>query len=501
MNISHTITRNCSFYPQGMALISGDDGRKFTWSEFNKKVNQLGNALLGIGVKKGDLVAIYLPNSPEFVFAFYAIMRIGAVALPFNILYRSREITYIMDNSGAEYLIGASHEVNEYLVGKRTEFTKLKEIITVGDPVSGCRDLSSLMADASENLETLECYPDDMALLMYTSGTCGQPKGAMLSHNNLLVAGDINTKLLHINDQDLLLSGAPYCHIFCVLSLIAPIIAGAAIVTMKRFSPEKCLELISNYRVTHFCGVPTMYIYMMGRFNMKKFHLHSWRFAHSAGASMPMECVKKIEEKFGVYFCESYGITETSSTITYNRLGHTRLGSVGVPAMGIQVKVADELGNTLPPGELGEILVKGAGVFKGYWQMPEATVEAFLGPWYRTGDLGRYDQDGYYYVVDRKKDMIISGGYNIYPREVEEVIYHHPKVKEAAVIGVNHLALNEAPKAYVVLKEGEEMTGQELIQFCQQELACYKLPRYVEFLPELPKTASGKILKRLLEKK
>jgi len=502
MNLAGLIADNALFIPHYKAIICGDDGREYTWAEFNRLVNKVGNALKKLGVKKGDRVAVYLPNSPEYLFAYFGIARIGAVAAPFNILFRTREITYILNNSRAKVLIGSSGETEQYLIEAQVQTPYLENIITVGEPVKGALDFHRLVAEAAEELETEQCSPDDLVTLMYTSGTTGRPKGAMLSHGNFMSIAAVNAKMVQIDDQDLYLTATPYCHIFFVQSVLGPFYAGAGVMTMKRFHAEKVFELISRYRVTHFAGVPTMYIFMLEQFEGGKYDLGSWRVAVSAAASMPVENIKEIREKFGVEFSETYGATETSSTVTYGRIGHGKAGSVGPVARGVRVRVVDGSGGELPPGEVGEILVKGPGVFKGYWEMPKATAEVFTPDgFYRTGDLGRYDEDGYYYIVDRKKDMLICGGYNVYPREVEEVIYQHPAVMEAAVLGVKDPVRGEVPKAFIRLKDGAKMSEQELIDFCKQRMASYKVPRNIEFLPELPKSPTGKILKRLLRER
>lgn len=500
MNVSNLVANNVKNYPNRTAVISGDDGRTFTWTELNGQINRLGNALLRLGVQKGDRVGIYLPNSPEFLISYFAITRIGAVATPFNIMYRTSEITYILNNSRAKLLIGAVQETGDWVLPVRDELPHLQAIVTVGGSLEGTYDFDQLLDENSDQLDTVDCTEDDLASMLYTSGTTGKPKGAMLTHANLLANAALHgDRCLHINDQDLLLSAAPYCHIFFVLTVLGPFHVGAGVITMKRFYPDKALELISKYRVTHFCGVPTMYLYMLQHYSPEKYDVKSWRYAQSAGASMPADYIKEIEEKFGVGFCEYYGATEISSTAAYTRLGHGKPGSVGPAANGYSLKVVDDSGQELPPGEVGELLVKGPGVFKGYWEMPEATKEAFLDGYYRTGDLVMYDEDGYFYIVDRKKDMILCGGYNVYPREVEEVLYQHPKVMEVAVLGAKDPYRGEVPKAFIKVKPGEELTEQEVIEFCKQRLAAYKVPRIVEFLDDLPKSPTGKILKRLLK--
>lgn len=498
MNISSIITRHASIQPHDRAVICGDDGREFNWLQLDKIINKLSNALTYIGVKKGDIVSINLPNSPEFLFTYFAVTRIGAVILPFNVLFRTGEISYILKNSRAKFLIGSSEEVEKYLVAVRDQFPHLQKVITVGKPVPDCLDFDSLIAPACDRLSNVGCCPEDIGSLVYTSGTSGQPKGAILTHGNLEAIGALSSIALHINDRDLLLTGAPFCHICFVLSVLGPFMVGAGIVTMKRFKVETVLELITRYKVTHFTGVPTMFIRIVKHLDEKQYDVSSLRMVHCAGAPMPANYIQEIEEKLGAAYIELYGATETSSIISYNRLGHSKAGSIGQPAYGIQVKVVGESGEELPPGEIGEIVVKGPGIFKGYWEMPEATETAFFGEWYRTGDLGKYDKDGYLYILDRLQDMIISGGYNIYPRELEDLIYQHPKVMEVVVLGYKDPVLNEVPKAYVQLKDNEELSEWELIEFCAQRMAAYKVPRLVEFVSELPKNPTGKILKKML---
>jgi long-chain acyl-CoA synthetase len=498
MNISNLITKNAVNSPGSKAIICGDDGHILSWIELEYLVNKFGNALLTMGVQKGDIVAIYLPNSPEFIIAYFAAARIGAVMLPINIAFTQAEIGYILNNSRAKLLIGSSFEIERHLISALNYFPNLQHIITVGPAVNNCQDFNSLIANASPDLKTVNISQSNLSCLMYTSGTTGKPKGVMLTYNNLMSIAQICKDAVELNDRDLMLTGTPFCHIFFVLTVLAPFNVGAGIVTKRRFHPLEMLELISRYSVTHFAGVPTMYLYMLDHFDPFKFDLRSWRISCCAGAAMPTQYIWNVEKKFETSFIELYGATETSSTITYNRVGHGKPGSVGTPALGVKIKVIDESGLELKQGEIGEILVKSPGLFKGYWELPDATREAFIGQWFRTGDLGKFDDDGYYSIVDRKKDMIISGGYNIYPRELEEVILQHPKVLETAVIGVKDPLLNEIPKAFVRLHNDVNITEQELIQFCSERLAKYKVPRIVKFISELPKNPTGKILKKEL---
>ncbi|OAT85251.1 class I adenylate-forming enzyme family protein [Desulfotomaculum copahuensis] len=502
MNIASIIEYNAARIPEWTAVIDGDTGRLFSHSRFNALVNKLANALVHSGVKRGDRVAIYLPNSPEYLMAYFAVAKTGAVAVPFNIIYRAQEIEYIMNNSRAGMLIAAAEEYTANVLPIRNRLPYLEQVAVAGGLATGAAELADFLSGGSEDFAAVETGPEEPLTILYTSGTTGKPKGAVLTHGNFLENARLNgCHVLHINDQDLFHTGTPFCHIFFVLTVLGPLYAGAGVVTSKRFFPEQALRIISQFRVTHFAGVPTMYIYMLQACSKGSYDLKAWRFAQSAGASMPAEYIREIEETFGTAFCECYGSTETSSTVTFSRLGHGKAGSIGPPARGWEVMVADDCGNPCGVGEVGELWVKGPGVFKEYWEMPEETAASFSGRWFHTGDLGRCDQDGYYYIVDRKKDMLICGGYNIYPREVEEVLYTHPAVLEAAVLGVPDAVKGEIPGAYIMLKNGVEASAEELIRYCKEKLAPYKAPRFVQFVSDLPRGPSGKILKRILREK
>ncbi len=503
MNISDIITANSKRIAAWPAVISEE--QEISWGEFDSKINKMGNALLRCGISKGDRVAMYLPNSPEYLITYFAIAKIGAIAVPFNIMYKSSEINYIMNNSQASILVGASKEVAENVVGIREELPSLNHIISVGDNehINNSTSFSSIMENENDVLETVDCSPEDVATILYTSGTTGNPKGAMLTHKNFWDQSDLNgCYILHINDQDRLLTAAPFCHIFFVTTVLGPMYKGAAVVTMERFAPDKALEMIDKFQVTHFAGVPTMYIYMLQHYreNKSKYNLNTLRIAQSAGSAMPGDFIPQIEENFNVHYCECYGATETAAACSYERVGHAKPGSIGLTAHTWQVKIVNSENQEAPTGEVGEIIVKGPGVFKGYWNMPEATDAAFSSGWFHTGDLAYKDEDGYLFIVDRKKDMIICGGYNVYPREIEELILSHPEVLETAVIGVEDTEKGEIPKAFVVPKEAGNISESDIIDYCKKHLAAYKAPRIVNILEELPKTSTGKILKRELSK-
>jgi len=500
MNLACIIEKNVRRIPQWPAVIS--ETMKYTWEEFNCQVNKMGNALRELGVSKGERVIVSLPNSPEYLITYFAIVKLGAIAVPFNVMFKSTEVTYIANNSEPKVFVTLAGETLNRIMTMRDKISSIEKIIVVGDHgLDNVLSYPQILERASNQLEFVDCEPDDVVTILYTSGTTGKPKGVMLTHNNFYKQAELSSCYVTlITDQDIALTGAPFCHIFFISTVLGPMYKGAAVLTLPRFFPEKALELISKFNVTHFAGVPTMYIYMLEAYleNPQLYNLKSWRNALSAGAAMPREYITKLEETFNVNFGENYGCTETSSTVTYGRIGHGKVGSIGLPADTVEVIIGDENNQRVPPGEVGEIIVKGPGVFKGYWNMPEETEKAFVDGWFHTGDLGRADEDGYLYIVDRKKDMLICGGYNVYPREVEEVLYSHPSVLEAAVIGVADSAKGEIPKAFITLKQDIKADENDIIAFCKDRMAAYKAPRIVEIVPELPKNNSGKILKRVI---
>lgn len=500
MNLSQIIEKHVKRIPNKLAVIS--ETMEYTWVEFNRQVNKMGNALMKLGVRKGDRVALCLPNSPEYLVTYFAIVKVGATAVPFNIMFKSPEILYIVNNSEAKLIIGLAGETMNKVLEIRDQIPLLEKVVVVGkSSIDGAILYEQILEGESEELKQVDCDPDDIVTILYTSGTTGQPKGAMLTHSNFYDNAELNgCYVLMVSDQDRFLTGTPFCHIFFVLTVLGPMYKGATIVTMARFFPDKALELMSKSKTTHFAGVPTMYIYMLQTYleDPQKYDLQAWRFAQSAGAAMPAEYISKVVKTFNVGFCECYGSTETSSTCTYGRLDHGKPGSIGLPADTWEVIISDNQNHPTAQGEVGEIVVKGPGLFKGYWKMPQATSEVFTNGWFHTGDLGKVDEDGYLYIVDRKKDMIISGGYNVYPREVEEVLYTHPAILEVAVIGVRDDVKGEIPKSIVTLRPGFQADETEIIAFCKERMAAYKVPRMVEFKLELPKNATGKILKRIL---
>lgn len=501
MNLASILEENVRRIPHWPAVIS--EVAKYSWAEFNSQVNKMGNALRKQGVSKGDRVLVSLPNSPEYLITYFAIVKLGAIAVPFNVMFKSAEVAYIGNNSEPRVFVSIAGETLSTIMGTVDAIPSVEKIIVVGEhELNNVLSFPQILEGEPDQLELVDCEPDDVVTILYTSGTTGKPKGAMLTHSNFYKQAELSSCYVTLlNDQDVALTGAPFCHIFFVASVLGPMFKGAAVVTLPRFSPEKALKLISKFRVTYFAGVPTMYIYMLQTYfeNPNNYDLKSWRNALSAGAAMPKEYISKLTETFGVYFGENYGATETSSTVTFGRLGHVRAGSIGLPAHNVKVIIVDENNQRVAQGQVGEIIVNGPGVFKGYWNMPEATKEALVDGWFHTGDLARSDEEGYLYIVDRKKDMLICGGYNVYPREVEEVLYSHPSILEAAVIGVPDAAKGEVPKAFITLKPNLQANEEEVIAFCKERMAAYKAPRIVEIVSEFPRNNTDKILKRVLK--
>jgi len=502
LNLSTILDDNAARIPGSPAVIRGEDGAVMTHAQLLAAVNRFGNALLDLGVRQGDRVALFLPNSPAYLTAYFAAVRIGATVTPFNIVFRGPEIRHILNDGRARVLVAAAAEARERLPAIRGDLTHLEHVVTVGGTTEGSLSFEDLTAAHDDGLAAVDRDPFDTVTILYTSGTTGQPKGAMLTHGNWYANARLNAMWVNtMNDQDVFFTGTPFCHVFFVQTVLAPLLVGGTVLTAERFSPAAALKLMSDHRVTHFAGVPTMYIYMLQEYRPFCHDLGPWRFAQSAGASMPGEYIRRIEATFGVGFCECYGSTESSGTVTFGRLGHGRVASIGRVAPGWQVKLMDPDGREVSGRDVGELWIKGQGLFRGYWEMPQATAEAFADGWFKTGDLGWQDEDGYLYLVDRKKDMVISGGYNIYPRELEDTLHTHPQVLEAAVIGLPDPARGEIPVAYIVPKPGGTLRAGEIQAFCQERLAPYKVPRRVELVDELPKGPTGKILKRVLKER
>ena len=442
------------------------------------------------GIGAGARVGIMLPNVPQFAVAYYGVLRAGAVVVPMNPLLKAREVEFYLADSEAR-LVFAWHEFAAAAEAGATAAGAETVGVTPGP-------FERLLASVEPKAEVVGMEGDDTAVILYTSGTTGKPKGAELTHANLGLNVEAAVDLLGLDAHSVVLGVLPLFHAFgqtCAMN--AAVAVGATLSLISRFNASKALEIIERDRVTAFEGVPTMYVAMLHAPDSETYDTSSLRVCMSGGAAMPIEVMHGFEQRFGCTVLEGYGLSETSPMASFNHPDRERKpGSIGTPVTGVEMKVVDDNGNDVPQGESGEILIRGHNVMKGYWRRPEATAEAIRDGWFHSGDIGRVDEDGYFFIVDRKKELIIRGGYNVYPRENEEVIYEHPAVREAAVIGIPHPELGEEVGAAIALKPGTTATEAEIRDHVKSNVAAYKYPRHVWFMDELPKGATGKILKR-----
>jgi long-chain acyl-CoA synthetase len=468
------------------------DDLQFTFAEFDDAAARVAKLLEQAGVEAGDRVGLMLPNTPAFAIAFYGIMYRGAVAVPMNPLLKSREVSYYLSNSGAKALFATPVFAEEATAGAAEAGA---HCWLVDDAA-----LMKLIADLPEH-SPVERGDDDVAVILHTSGTTGKPKGAMLTHGNLSRNCDVSVRtLVETGADDVMMGCLPLFHVFgLTCGLNGAVLAGSTLTLIPRFDPRKALEVIERDRVTVFEGVPTMYSALLSVADeAKPGATRSLRTCISGGAAMPVQVLTDFEKAFGCTVLEGYGLSESSPAAAFNHPNRPRkAGSIGTPIDGVEMRVVDLDGVEVPQGEVGEIQIRGHNVMKGYWNLPEAT-KATITPdgWLNTGDVGRVDEDGYFYIVDRTKDMIIRGGYNVYPREIEEVLYEHPAVAEAAVIGIPHDSLGEEVGAAVALKKGAAVTADELRDYVKAQVAAYKYPRLVWLVDELPKGPTGKVQKR-----
>ena len=503
LNLAVLLEESAKERQEKPALILKD--RVLDYTGLRDAANKFANALASLGAKRGDKVAIMVPNVPEFVVAYYGILNAGAAVVPLNPLLQGPEIAYHLDDSDAVALV-AWEGVLEAAQKGFEGADGCENLVVVEEPngegtPEGALGFEGLLRDHPAEFDMAQTMPDDTAVLIYTSGTTGRPKGAELSHFNLFFNAVYKAdNLLKLREDDVGMAILPLFHIFGQTTVMnASIYKGNTIAMVPRFEPEAALRAIQNFGVTAFVGVPTMYQYLLRHPNADDYDTSSLRLGISGGASMPVEVMKAVEERFGLVILEGYGLSETSPGTCFNRsVEERKVGSIGLPFWGIKVKVFDENDREVPHGERGELVVRGHNVMKGYYKRPEATAEAMRNGWFHTGDIAKMDEDGYFYIVDRVKDMIIRGGYNVYPREVEEALYEHPGVAEVAVVGAPHEELGEEVTAVVAMKEGESATEEEMISFAKERVAAYKYPRRVVFMEELPKNATGKILKREL---
>ena len=478
-------------YPNRTALRCDD--LQFTYAEFDAAAARVATLLERAGVEPGDRVGLMLPNTPAFALAFYGIMYRGAVAVPMNPLLKAREVSYYLSNSGAKALFATPAFAEEATAGAAEVGAECWVVDDAG--------LKKLIADLPEQDSPVECGDHDVAVILHTSGTTGKPKGAMLTHGNLSRNCEVSVRTLVETGQDDVVMGClPLFHVFgLTCGLNGTVFAGGMLTLLPRFEPRKAIEIIERDAVTVFQGVPTMYSALLSVADQAPpGAMRTLRTCVSGGAALPVQVLADFDKAFGCTVLEGYGLSESSPAAAFNHPNRPRKpGSIGTPIEGVEMRVVDLDGVEVPQGEAGQIQIRGHNVMKGYWNLPEATKETITADgWLNTGDVGRVDEDGYFYIVDRTKDMIIRGGYNVYPREIEEVLYEHPAVAEAAVIGIPHDSLGEDVGAAVALKKGAAVTADELRDYVKARVAAYKYPRLVWLVDALPKGPTGKLLKR-----
>jgi long-chain acyl-CoA synthetase len=492
LNLASIVTESAARLADGAALRLG--GAELTYAELDERSARLATLLRERGFEPGDRVGVMLPNVLEFPVSYYGVLRAGGIVVPMNVLLKRREIAFYLEDSGARLLLAWHGFAAEARAGAAEAGAELIEV----EPES----FAALLAGHEPAPGLAGAAEDDTAVILYTSGTTGKPKGAELTHLNLHRNADVSSRTTcEIAAGDVVFGGLPLFHSFGqTVSMNASLMAGACLTLVPRFDPAEALETMQRDGVTHFYGVPTMYGALLHHPERGDYDTSALRTCITGGASMPVEVLRGFEEAFGAIVLEGYGLSETSPVSSSNHPDRERKpGSIGTPLEGVEMKVVDEDDNEVAQGEVGEIVIRGHNVMKGYWQRPEATAEAMRGGWFHSGDMARTDEEGYFYIVDRKKDLIIRGGYNVYPREVEEVLYEHPGIREAAVLGVPHDEWGEEIGAAVVLHEGEDLEPEEVSAYVKERIAAYKYPRIVWFLDELPKGPTGKILKREIE--
>ena len=512
-NLSIALEDNAQRIPNRLAIISEE--KKISYKELNLLSNKVANLILDLGINPGDSIALQCPNISFFPIIYYGILKMGGVIVPMSILLKKKEISFILNNSKAKLLFFYQGDqtlniVKEALAGVKESPEIIQSILIENQELKSfsnplVKNLNSLIKDASSEFEYIPTNAEETAVVIYTSGTTGKPKGAKLTHSNLAWNSSITVDLFDFKGDDITLTVLPLFHIFgqnCIMN--AAVFAGISNVLLKRFDSNEVIQCIQKYSVTIFAGVPTMFWNLLNDLNtFKKGEIsllkNHWRIALSGGAAIPVELINKFEKTYGVPVFEGYGMSEGSPLVTYNQPAYKRkIGSVGLPIWGVQVKVINDKFIEVPSYDVGQIIFKGHNVMKGYFNNEEETKKAIKNGWMHSGDLGYKDDQGYLFVVDRMNDMIIRGGVNIYPREIEELIIKHPKISLVAVVGIPDQRMGEEIMAYVILNKDQEMSKAELKSWVKAKVAANKYPRKIEFVKELPMNATGKILKRKL---
>ncbi|MBU7006246.1 long-chain-fatty-acid--CoA ligase [Phosphitispora fastidiosa] len=503
MTLGDILVKGCRDYPENVAFKFKD--REWTYKDFEIQTNRAANGLKKLGIGRGDKVGLLMLNSPYFMICYFGIVKLGATVVPLNVMFKGGEVVYQMNDSNAAALITAPMFmplVSQIRDRMETVNNVIVQDIDQENSYAGTVSLKAILEEEEDSLSLdYTVTVDDIAVFLYTSGTTGNPKGAMLTHDCLVANADQTRIATDSTEDDITLCVLPMFHSFAWTTCVTlPLMCGGKIIIHEGFVPQAFLRTIVEENITIIAAVPTMYSVLLQVPEVNPEDYKKIRVAYSGGAALPVEVLKKIETKYSIRVLEGYGLSECSPVCTVNPWrGVRKPGSIGIVLPGVECRIIDETGRDVPRNTPGELLFKGRNVMRGYYNLPEATAEALRDGWMYTGDIGYMDDEGYIFIVDRKKDLIIVGGLNVYPREVEEVLYSHPKIAEAAVIGVNDELRGEMVKAFITLREGETASEREIKKFCQDRLANYKLPKDVEFVAGLPKTSTGKILKRALK--
>ena len=514
LNLATLLEESARQYPGKLAVVY--DGIRLTYAQVNAMANQFAHGLVKAGIRKGDRICICCPNLPYFPIMLFGILKVGAIVVPLNVLLKRREFAYHISDSeavgfvcfeGTEQLPVFEEAYAGWQDAKTCPHLWVVPTVPGADsPVEGVPTFNQLLSGQPDTFDTVATRADDTCIIIYTSGTTGRPKGAELTHSNMTINPMITRDMGKATKDDVMLVVLPLFHSFGLsCQLLSGFLTGCTLVLQPRFDAAAVLHAFQDEGITLFSGVPTMYWDLLEYRDIGKFDLDkisgSLRLCNSGGAAMPVEVMKRFEEKFKVTILEGYGLSETSPVASFNQLDRPRKpGSIGMPVWGVEMKIVDHEMNEMPIGKTGEIVIRGHNVMKGYYKRDEANDEAFRGGWFHSGDLAYKDDDGYFFIVDRVKDMIIRGGFNVYPREVEEVLMTHPEISLAAVIGVPHEEYGEEVAAYVIPQLGSNITGKAVIAWAKKEMAAYKYPRHVEIVKNLPLGPTGKILKTELRK-
>ncbi len=491
MNLATILTESAA-RDRDHAAVKLDDV-EVSYGQLDQASALVAGLLAAKGFSSGDRAGIMLPNVPYFPICYYGVLRAGGVVVPMNVLLKQREVAFYLTDSEAKVLFAWEGFAEDAEAGAQSAGAECV-LVSTGE-------FEQTIAAAGPRADVVDAGDSDTAVILYTSGTTGTPKGAELTHDNLKRNCEVAGSLFDLGPDAMILGALPLFHSFgqtCCMN--AAIAAGGTLSLIPRFDPGKALEIIQRDKVNVFEGVPTMYNAMLHHPERDQFDTSTLQVCASGGSAMPVELMRGFEEAFGAKVLEGYGLSETSPIASFNHPDRERkAGSIGTPIEGVEMKIVDDDDNEVAQGEVGEIVIRGHNVMKGYWRKPDASAEAIRDGWFHSGDMAKIDEDGYFFIVDRKKDMIIRGGYNVYPREIEEVLYEHPAVREAAVLGVPDESLGEEVGAAVALKEGADATPDELRQYVKEQVAAYKYPRQLWIVDELPKGPTGKILKREIE--